>query len=84
MPHDVIVLVGSLRKGSITRKVARTLVKLEPPSLKCELIEFNQLQHYNADLEENLPSEWVTFRDRTREFLKTFMGAFATWVEKFV
>ena len=66
MPHDVIVLVGSLRKGSITRKVARTLVKLAPSSLKCDFVEIGQLQHYNADLEDNLPAEWVAFRDRAR------------------
>jgi len=33
-PRDVIVLVGSLRKGSFTRKVARAMIELAPASLR--------------------------------------------------
>jgi chromate reductase len=66
MARDVIVLVGSLRKGSITRKVANTLVQVAPTELRCEFLPFDQLSHYNADLEEQPPAAWVAFRDRVR------------------
>ena len=41
----VAVLVGSLRKQSITRRVARALIKNAPPSLECELIEIGAMEN---------------------------------------
>jgi len=65
--RNVAVLVGSLRKESFTRKVAKTLIALAPPALKLEIVEIGTLPFYNQDLEtENPPAEWVTFRDRIR------------------
>ena len=43
--RDVAVVVGSLRKGSITRKVARALSKLAPEGLKCEIVEYGDPGH---------------------------------------
>ncbi|MEO8202005.1 MAG: NAD(P)H-dependent oxidoreductase [Gemmatimonadota bacterium] len=63
-PFDVAVLVGSLRNESFTRKTARALISLAPPSLRLEVVEIGQLPHYNADLETSLPPEWVAFRRR--------------------
>jgi chromate reductase, NAD(P)H dehydrogenase (quinone) len=66
MGRDVIVLVGSLRRESLTRKIANVLVKLAPATLNFAFIEIGNLQHYNADLEIQPPVEWVAFRDRVR------------------
>jgi chromate reductase len=63
-PYSVGVFVGSLRKGSFTRKVANAIVKLAPPSLRLELLEIGQLSHYNQDLETNPPAEWMAFRQK--------------------
>jgi len=64
---NVAVLVGSLRKESFTRKVAKALIELAAPALKLEIVEIGTLPFYNQDLEtENPPAEWVTFRDRIR------------------
>jgi chromate reductase, NAD(P)H dehydrogenase (quinone) len=63
--RDVAVLVGSLRKGSLTRMVARELIALAPESLACEIVEIRDLPLYDADLEtERPPAAWVTFRQR--------------------
>lgn len=65
--RDVAVLVGSLRKGSYTRQIAKILIALAPPELKLEIVEIGQLPMYNQDLEtESPPAEWVAFRDRIR------------------
>ncbi len=61
---DVAVLVGSLRRDSWTRKVARTLIELAPPELKLEIVETGELPHYNQDLEEHVPPAWAAFRKR--------------------
>lgn len=63
---DVAVLVGSLRKGSHTRRVAEAMVKLAPPSLACRFVEIGDLALYNADLEEQAPAGWTRFRDEVR------------------
>jgi chromate reductase len=65
--RDVVVLVGSLRKESITRKIALAIMGMAPPSLTLEIVEIRNLQMYDQDLEtETPPREWVGFRDRIR------------------
>lgn len=64
MSYKVAVLVGSLRKESFTRKVARALVKLAPESLALEIVEIGQLPLYNQDLDENPPQQWLDFRQQ--------------------
>ncbi len=64
--YDVAVLVGSLRKESINRKVAGALVSLAPESLALELVEIGDLSFYNQDLESRVPPTWQVFRDRMR------------------
>ncbi|HTC16969.1 MAG TPA: NAD(P)H-dependent oxidoreductase [Steroidobacteraceae bacterium] len=59
---DVVVLVGSLRKASYTRKLANVLMHMAPPSLRCRLVEIGGLPLYNQDLDITPPNEWVDFR----------------------
>jgi NAD(P)H-dependent FMN reductase/ketosteroid isomerase-like protein len=59
---DIAVLVGSLRKGSHTRKVARALIDMAPASLRCRLVEIGDLAMYNEDLDGSPPENWVRFR----------------------
>ena len=65
-PRSVAVLVGSLRKESFTRKVANTLIKLAPASLKLETVEIGGVSFYNQDLEPSPPPDWLALRDRLR------------------
>jgi chromate reductase len=60
-PFDVAVLVGSLRKGSITRKVALALMAAAPASLKCRMIGLD-MPLYNEDAEAAPPPAWAQFR----------------------
>jgi chromate reductase len=64
--RSVAVLVGSLRKESLTRLVAKAVVALAPASLRFEIVEIGQLPLYNQDLESAPPVEWVAFRDKIR------------------
>jgi chromate reductase len=68
MPNtrDVVVLVGSLRKASWTRRIANALIRLAPPALKLEIVEIGDLPLYNQDLddEKRVPAQWQAFRDR--------------------
>jgi len=63
-PRNVAVLVGSLRKDSINRKVAHALIELASSSLKPEIVEIGQLPIYNQDSDPNPPEQWTAFRQR--------------------
>ena len=60
-PYDVAVLVGSLRKASITRKAALALMAAAPESLKCRMVGLD-LPLYNEDAEAAPPQAWTQFR----------------------
>lgn len=65
--RDVVVLVGSLRKGSFTRKVAEALAELAPGTLKLRFVEIGDLPLYDQDAEDaGAPGQWVRFRDEVR------------------
>ena len=64
------VLVGSLRKESYNRKLARELMKLVPASYQVEEVELGNLAIYNQDLDDegHPPATWTTFRERVKTF----------------
>jgi len=63
---NVAVIVGSLRKDSINRKVANALIELAPSRLKLAIVEIGQLPICNQDGDEKPPAEWTSFRERIR------------------
>jgi chromate reductase, NAD(P)H dehydrogenase (quinone) len=66
-PWKIAVFVGSLRKESYCRKMAKLLIELAPESLELSILDIDGLQFYNQDLEENTPTAWTEFRSRIRD-----------------
>ncbi|MEP6997811.1 MAG: NADPH-dependent FMN reductase [Betaproteobacteria bacterium] len=62
--RDVAVIVGSLRKESFTRKMARALAAMAPASLKLEIVEIGDLPLFNQDFEASPSPEVVAFKER--------------------
>jgi len=64
------VIVGSLRKESYNRKIAKLLMTLVPADFQIEEIAIGDLPIYNQDFddENNVPLSWVTFRERVKNF----------------
>lgn len=63
----VAVLVGSLRKDSINRKIALALADLAPASLKLEIVEIGDLPLYNEDIDgANPPASYKAFREQLK------------------
>ncbi|CDS92747.1 NADPH:quinone oxidoreductase [Sphingobacterium sp. PM2-P1-29] len=58
----VALVVGSLRKESFNKKIARAVSEFKVGGLHFENIEIGELPLYNEDLEENEPLEWQNFR----------------------
>lgn len=61
--HRIAIVVGSLRKESINRKVARSICSLAADRLDCSIVEIGDLPPFNQDLEETPPAAWVRFRE---------------------
>jgi chromate reductase len=58
----VAVVVGSLRKDSLNRKMAKATASLAPPSLALEIVEIGSLPLYNQDDDAAPPAPSVAFK----------------------
>jgi chromate reductase len=64
----IAVIVGSVRKDALSRRAARALIGLQPPTLNLEMVEIADLPFYNQELETaNPPAQWTRFRDGVRD-----------------
>lgn len=62
----VAVLVGSLRKASLNRKVAQALGELAPSNLKLKIVEIGDLPLYNEDIDTDPPAAYKAFREQIK------------------
>ena len=67
MAYKIAIIVGSLRDGSINRKVARSICALRNDNLDCSMVEIGDLPLYNQDLDPSPPEQWVRFRKQIAE-----------------
>ncbi len=82
--RNVAVVLGSLRKDSVSRKIAKAFAALNP-NLKFNIVEIGDLPHFDQDLESDPPAQWVRFREEiaaadavlfvTPEFNRSVPGA---------
>jgi chromate reductase len=67
-PLNVAVVVGSLRKASVSRKAALALAKLAPSRLNLQIVEIGDLPLYDEDVEaDGPPQSWTRFRREVGE-----------------
>jgi chromate reductase len=66
-PHNIVVIVGSLRKESFTHKIANALAKLAPDTLKLDVVTLHGISFFNQDLEATPPADWLAFRDKIQK-----------------
>src|SRR5437016_2642730 len=62
--RDIGIFVGSLRKESFNRKMAKALIGLAPTSLKMEIVEIGHLPFFNQDHESDPPQVVRDFKQR--------------------
>jgi chromate reductase len=65
--HNIVVVVGSLRRESVNRKVARSVCAVAPDKLRCRIVEIGELPHFNQDHELDLPDASLRFRQTISE-----------------
>ena len=66
--RKIAVIVGSLRKESVTRRVAKSIMLLAPPTVDMEIVEIGQLAMYNQDDDPSPPPTYLEFREKIRGF----------------
>ncbi|SFI68165.1 NADPH-dependent FMN reductase [Celeribacter neptunius] len=60
----IAVLVGSLRAGSLTRKLAERLTELAPDGMEFSFVEIGDLPFFNEDLDTDTPpAAWTRLRE---------------------
>lgn len=64
----VALISGSLRKDSISTKIAKNVGELFPAGYEAEFVEIGNLPLYNEDIdtESNVPAEYTTFRNKIK------------------
>jgi len=65
--HKIAIVVGSLRQGSINRRVARSICSFASDMLDCTVVEIGDLPLYNQDNEANPPDSVRRFRAQIAE-----------------
>ncbi len=66
-PHNIVVLVGSIRKESFTLKIAKALAKLAPDTLKLDIVTLQGISFFNQDLEATPPADWMALREKIQK-----------------
>ena len=64
MAHKIAIIVGSLREGSLNRRVGKSICAFAGDKLDCEIVEIGDLPLYNQDLDANPPEAWTRFRQK--------------------
>jgi chromate reductase len=64
--HQIAIVVGSLREGSINRKIARSMCAMRGDGLECSLIDIGDLPLYNQDYDglAEQPASYTRFREQ--------------------
>jgi chromate reductase, NAD(P)H dehydrogenase (quinone) len=60
--HKVAVVIGSLRRDSINRKIARSIIDFARDTLDCRIVEIGDLPLYNQDNEGAPAPQIIEFR----------------------
>lgn len=66
MPKQIGVVIGSLRKESINRKLAHALMKLAPPDFTCKELRIGDLPLYNQDDDKHQAPEVQRLKSELR------------------
>ncbi|GAA4722353.1 NAD(P)H-dependent oxidoreductase [Sphingomonas lutea] len=64
--YKIAILVGSLRKDSINRKIARSICAIRGDHLECGMVEIGDLPLYNQDFDKSPdePATYGAFREK--------------------
>ena len=62
--HKIAIVVGSLRRDSLNRRVARSICAFASDKLDCAIVEIGDLPLYSQDYDADPPASYVRFREQ--------------------
>ena len=62
--YKIAIVVGSLRRDSINRKIAHSICAFAGERLDCSIVEIGDLPLYNQDHDADPPEAYVRFREQ--------------------
>lgn len=62
--YKIAIVVGSLRRESINRKIARSICSFASEKLDCSIVSIGDLPLYNQDHDADPPEAYVRFREQ--------------------
>lgn len=66
MTRKIAVLVGSLRKDSFSRKIAKNIEALAPAGFTFDEVDISSVGFYNQDLDGKEPQSWLDLRAKIK------------------
>ena len=60
--YKIAIVVGSLRDGSINKRIARSLCAMAHERLDCDMVPIGDLPLYNQDSDPSPPPQYERFR----------------------
>jgi chromate reductase len=66
MTRKIAVLVGSIRKDSFARKIAKNIEAVAPRGYEFEEVDISKVGFYNQDLDGREPEEWLELRAKIK------------------
>jgi len=67
MAYNIVTIVGSIRKDSLSLKIANALAKLAPDTVKLDVTLLHGISFFNQDLEAAPPADWLAFREKLQK-----------------
>lgn len=63
---NIVVFVGSLKKDSLTLRLARAFERVKPADMTFDIIRFDDFPFYNPDLENDMPAVVADVKARVK------------------
>lgn len=69
MKKNIGIFVGSLRKESFSKKIAKNLIDMAPSGYEFKIIDIGELPIYNQDFDDDnqVPSIYTHFREEVKD-----------------
>ncbi|KAA0129331.1 NAD(P)H-dependent oxidoreductase [Chryseobacterium sp. SN22] len=69
MSNRIGIIAGSLRKASLSKKLARAVVDLQPEGFEFEILSIDNLPIYNQDFDDfnEVPESYTEFRTKLKD-----------------
>lgn len=70
MSKKIGIVLGSLREGSNTKAVGKSIIKLFPADYEVEVLDISNLEMYNQDFDDKnqVPESYKAFREKVASF----------------